>query len=148
MDYAGFWIRVGAYLIDTVILIAVQFVLALLTGAALFTTQAEETLGIADLLGTLVGFAYFIGFEGSEMQATPGKKALGLIVTDERGGRISYLRAAGRSFGKILSGLVLAIGYIMVAFTERKQGLHDLLASTLVVKGRPGMVGYDAAVFE
>jgi len=73
--------------------------------------------------------------------------ALGLIVTDMDGRRISVLRALGRYFAKFLSGLILFIGYIMVAFTDRKQGLHDLLASTLVVKGKPGEVGYNAETF-
>jgi len=148
MDYAGFWIRVLAYLIDAVILIVVGMLLAVLSGGAIIDIEAQETFGITDFLSLIIGLAYFIGFEASEMQATPGKKALGLIVTDMQGQRISYARAAGRYFGKILSGLILLIGYIMVAFTEKKQGLHDLLASTLVVKGQPGMVGYDPSVFE
>ncbi|NBC87958.1 MAG: RDD family protein [Alphaproteobacteria bacterium] len=148
MDYAGFWIRVVAYLIDAVILGLVGALLGLLSGGAVIDLEAQDTLGITDFLGLIVGIAYFIGFEGSEMQATPGKKVLGLIVTDMRGQRISYPRAAGRYFGKLLSAAILLIGYIMVAFTEKKQGLHDLLASTLVVKGRPGMVGYDPSVFD
>ncbi|MEQ8411170.1 MAG: RDD family protein [Erythrobacter sp.] len=148
MDYAGFWIRVLAYLIDAVILGLISAALALLSGGAVIDLEAQQSLGITDFLGLIVGLAYFIGFEGSQMQATPGKKVLGLIVTDMQGRRISYPRAAGRYFGKILSGFILLIGYIMVAFTEKKQGLHDLLASTLVVKGQPGMVGYDPSVFE
>lgn len=148
MDYAGFWIRVVAYLIDAVILGLVGALLGLLSGGAIIDLEAQDTIGITDFFGLIIGIAYFIGFEGSEMQATPGKKVLGLIVTDMQGQRISYPRAAGRYFGKILSGFILLIGYIMVAFTEKKQGLHDLLASTLVVKGTPGMVGYDPSVFE
>jgi uncharacterized RDD family membrane protein YckC len=60
--------------------------------------------------------------------------ALGIRVTDLDGGRISFGRATGRYFGKILSGLILGIGFLMAAFTERKQALHDLLAGTLVVR--------------
>lgn len=148
MNYAGFWIRFVAYLIDWVILVGVQLLISLLTGGGLLNEQTGSILAIQNILSLIAGLAYFIGFEGSRMQATPGKKALGLIVTDERGGRISYGRATGRYFAKILSGLILLIGYIMVAFTEKKQGLHDLIASTLVVKGSPGTVGYDTAVFE
>jgi uncharacterized RDD family membrane protein YckC len=70
----------------------------------------------------------------SDRQATVGKIAVGLKVTDLYGQRISFARATGRHFAKILSAMVLFIGYIMVAFTERKQGLHDILAGTLVVK--------------
>ena len=72
--------------------------------------------------------------EASSKQGTLGKMVLGIIVTDEAGNRISFGRATGRYFGKILSSLILLIGYIMIAFTKKKQGLHDLLASTLVVK--------------
>jgi uncharacterized RDD family membrane protein YckC len=81
----------------------------------------------------IVGWVYFAGFESSHMQATPGKAALGLKVTDLNGNQIGFGTATGRYFGRILSG-ILYIGYIMVAFTERKQGLHDMLAGTLVVK--------------
>ncbi|MCI0556277.1 MAG: RDD family protein, partial [Anaerolineae bacterium] len=61
------------------------------------------------------------------------KMALGIVVTDMNGNRISFGRATGRYFGKILSGLIIYIGYIMVAFTEKKQGLHDMMASCLVL---------------
>jgi uncharacterized RDD family membrane protein YckC len=70
--------------------------------------------------------------ESSSYQATLGKMIFGMKVTDLYGNRISFARATGRHFAKILSGMILGIGFIMVAFTERKQGLHDLLAGTLV----------------
>ncbi|MGA9497765.1 MAG: RDD family protein, partial [Terriglobales bacterium] len=70
--------------------------------------------------------------ESSSYQATLGKMIFGMKVTDLYGNRISFGRATGRHFAKWLSGMILGIGYIMVAFTERKQGLHDLLAGTLV----------------
>ena len=149
MEYGGFWIRVGAYLVDLVILVIIAFVVALATGQDLFdaSAAASASYGVADLINLIVGIAYFAGFESSSWQATPGKRALGLIVTDSSGARISFLRALGRYLAKILSGLILLIGYIMVAFTERKQGLHDFLASTLVVKGQPGTAGVDPGVF-
>ncbi len=149
MEYAGFWIRVGAYLVDLIILIVIAVIVGFATGQNLFDPQAAAaaTYGVADLINLIVGIAYFAGFESSSWQATPGKRALGLIVTDTSGGRISFLRALGRYFAKILSGLILFIGYIMVAFTERKQGLHDFLASTLVIKGQPGTAGVDPSVF-
>ena len=148
MNYAGFWIRVVAYLIDLIPLIGIGVVLALAFGDPLVDTSTEPTFGASDLIGLVLGIAYFVGFESSSWQATPGKRALGLIVTDAEGRRISPARATGRYFAKILSGLILMIGYIMVAFTDRKQGLHDLIAGTLVVKGKPGEVGYDPTVFE
>jgi uncharacterized RDD family membrane protein YckC len=77
---------------------------------------------------------YYAFFEASEFQATPGKMALGLIVTDEEGVRIGFGRATGRYFGKILSGLILYIGFMMAGWTQKKQALHDILAKTLVVR--------------
>ena len=149
MNFAGFWIRVLAYIIDIIPLLIIGVVLALLSGDPIIEPDPSAPVyGISDLIGLVIGIAYFVGFESSAYQATPGKMALGLIVTDSDGRRISPMRAVGRYFAKILSGLILMIGFIMVAFTERKQGLHDMIASTLVVKGRPGEVGYDPAVFD
>jgi len=77
---------------------------------------------------------YYTLMESSSRQATVGKLALGMIVTDLDGNRISFGRANGRFWGKILSGLTLYIGFILAGFTERKQALHDMLAGCLVVK--------------
>jgi uncharacterized RDD family membrane protein YckC len=78
---------------------------------------------------------YYAWMESSEHQATLGKMALGLIVTDLDDRRVSFARATGRFFAKIISGLIpLAIGYIMAGFTEKKQALHDMIASTLVLR--------------
>jgi uncharacterized RDD family membrane protein YckC len=79
--------------------------------------------------------------ESSPKQGTLGKMALGIVVTDMDSRRISFGRATGRYFAKILSGLILGIGFLMVAFTEKKQGLHDILAGTLVVKGSASSTG-------
>ena len=80
------------------------------------------------------GWIYEASMESSSKQATLGKMALGLKVTDESGRRISFARASARYFGKILSRMTLLIGYIMAGFTARKQALHDLIAGTLVVR--------------
>ena len=82
----------------------------------------------------MIGLAYYAGMESSVRQATTGKGILGLRVTDLDGNRITFLRAAIRDLAKIISAFILLIGFIMVAFTERKQGLHDMIAGTLVVK--------------
>lgn len=148
MQYAGFWKRVLAYIIDFIPLIIISFVLAIGSGQDLLATDSDPSFGISDLLGLVIGIAYFAGFESSSWQATPGKRALGLIVVDTNGRRITLGKAVGRYFAKILSGLILLIGFIMIAFTERKQGLHDLIVGTLVVTGEPGNVGFDPAVFE
>jgi uncharacterized RDD family membrane protein YckC len=117
--YAGFWVRVGAYLIDGLIVCIPALILFFI-----------PILGIiADIVGV---WLYFALQESSAHQATVGKRAMGIYVTDLYGRRISFGQATGRYFSKILSGLILDIGYIMVAFTEKKQGLHDMIAGTLV----------------
>ena len=147
MQYGGFWVRVVAYIIDVVLIGVVGGVIGLVFGGVFgiaggdVSDPASGPSLLLNLISVVLGVAYFAGMESSEWQATVGKKAMGLVVTDTNGNRISFLRALGRYFSKILSGLILGIGYIMVAFTERKQGLHDMIASTLVVKGEPGMVG-------
>ena len=112
--------RVGAYLIDVLVLIVPLIVVTLI-----------PILGIIlDIVGI---WLYFALQESSARQATVGKRAMNIHVTDLLGRRISFGQATGRHFSKILSS-ILAIGYIMVAFTEKKQGLHDLIASTLVLR--------------
>lgn len=148
MEYGGFWIRVLASIIDGIIIGLVSLLLILLSAQGITEYVADEDLSWVDGVTTILGIAYYTGFHGSAMQATPGKRALGLIVTDYNGQRISYLRAFGRYWANLLSAMILFIGYIMVAFTERKQGLHDIICSTLVVRGNPGEVGVDTAVFE
>jgi uncharacterized RDD family membrane protein YckC len=145
-NYAGFWIRVVAYIIDSVILgIPTGIVFAFFGGgmAALVKPgQDPSTVNVAAILGALstlllvvvaMHFAYHVFLESSEKQATVGKMVLGLKVTDMNGRRISIGRAAGRTLSKILSS-ILYVGFIMVGLTEKKQGLHDMIAGTLVVR--------------
>ena len=128
LESAGFWIRVDASLIDGVILSIASFIVTAILG-----TDAGAQ-GLAFLINLVGGWLYYTLMESSERQATLGKMALGIVVTDTEGRRISFGKATGRYFAKILSGLILLIGYIMVAFDGRKQGLHDKLAGTLVVR--------------
>ncbi|MCI5227953.1 MAG: RDD family protein [Candidatus Electrothrix sp. AX2] len=86
------------------------------------------------VLSFVLPWLYSAFTESSVWQATLGKKALGIQVTDNDGDQISFWRATGRHWSKIISGIILCIGFIMVAFTKRKQGLHDMIAGTLVVK--------------
>ena len=126
--YAGFWIRLLAYILDAIVLGAITFPLI----------RVLSTMGIGDsssnILSIAISWMYFAVFESSEWMASPGKKVLGLIVTDEQGKKISIGRATRRYFAKIVSGLILGIGFIMVAFTARKQGLHDKIFHTLVMR--------------
>jgi uncharacterized RDD family membrane protein YckC len=87
----------------------------------------------AILLIIIMQWLYYALMESSAKQATLGKLALGIVVTDLSGKRITFGRATGRYFGKILSGMIMCIGYIMAGFTERKQALHDIMAGCLVV---------------
>lgn len=142
-SYAGFWKRFAAAIIDSVIL-AIAGLLAglfigLFVGIVLGIAGANKhAIGaIAGLFGYVVGIVlnwlYFTLFESSGKQATPGKMALGIQVTDAAGNRVSFARANGRYWGKILSGLTLTIGYMMAGFTPKKQALHDMIADCLVV---------------
>jgi hypothetical protein len=97
----------------------------------LATTIAQS--GMVLSISFFLNWFYFAIMESSESQATLGKKILGLKVTDEFGQRMSFGRATGRYFSKFISSLILGIGYLMAAFTDRKQALHDKIASTLVV---------------
>ena len=157
MNFAGFWIRVGAYLIDIIILGIAITILQTVTGINMGVNfdpdlaptglEGEGASPVGSLLQLIIGIAYFAGLESSSWQATVGKKALGLVVVDTSGNRVSFLRALGRYLAKIVSAIILLIGYMMVAFTEKKQGLHDMIASTLVIKGKPGETAV-AGVFD
>ena len=144
--YGGFWWRVLAYFIDTIILnIAVSIISGILglgigTSMMMMEGGQESIYSAALLMSVLISFVlqwlYFAIMESSPLQATLGKLVVGVVVTDFNGNRISFGRATGRYFAKILSSIILFIGFIMVAFTERKQGLHDMIAGTLVWKTR------------
>jgi len=120
-EYAGFWKRLAAMILDGLIIGAVSSIMIAIT------------LGLVYPALVVAGWLYFSLMESSAYQATLGKMALGIKVTDMQGKRLSFGRATGRYFGKILSGIILCIGYLMVAWTAKKQGLHDILAETLVI---------------
>ena len=85
-------------------------------------------------MNLIIWWVYFAVLHSSVWQASVGKKVLGLKVTDLEGRRISFGRATGRYFAGILSALLLCVGYMMVGWTQKKQGLHDKIAGTYVVK--------------
>jgi len=153
VEYAGFWVRFLAFLIDNAV-VGIGFVLILiplifLTGLGGFIGEIHPNedmndVGIFMLFGLLflaatvsllLTWLYHALMESSEWQATLGKKVLGLVVTDMAGRRVSFGRATGRHFAKIITNMVPAfIGYIMAGFTERKQALHDMIAGCLVLR--------------
>lgn len=137
--YAGFWRRLAAYLVDSFI-VAIPTILLIesigLTApdpAAMLEAPLEE---LAVLLAAvyLAQWPYFAGFEASSWQATPGKRLVRVKVTDVHGHRLGFAHATGRYFAKLISEALLAIGYLMIAFTAKKQGLHDLIAQSLVLE--------------
>ncbi len=149
--YGGFWIRFLAYLIDRIIIsiVAAPFVFILVAPTIIrIAREAEQNQEpppelIVSMLAGISTFLVlvFVGYwlyeailTSSAWQGTIGKRILRLKVTDEQGNRIGFGRSTGRFFAKILSHLVMYIGFIMIAFTDRKRGLHDMLAGTLVVK--------------
>lgn len=133
--YGGFWVRLVAYLIDAIVLSVVVGVIASIMGLNIFDPESaasfDPTLNLASVV---IGWLYFSLMESSERGATLGKMALGLRVVSSSGQRLSFLNATGRYFAKILSAIILCIGFLMIAFTDRKRGLHDMIAGTLVVK--------------
>ena len=138
VEYAGFWLRLFASIVDSLIFLPITWFLAFLFGINLFSADAGIIFTlkywILILAGFIIGWFYYALMESSEYQGTVGKIALGIKVTDMDGKRVSFGRASARFFGKYVSMIVLYIGYLMIAFTGKKQGLHDMIAKTLVVK--------------
>ena len=133
-EYAGFWRRVGAALVDGLIIGAVTAPFYVAMGGDPSDGGTSSMTSPAYPIATVAQWLYYALMESSAKQATLGKMALGIRVTDLNGNRIGFGRATGRYFGTILSALILGIGFLMAAFTARKQALHDILASTLVVR--------------
>ena len=146
--YAGFWLRFVAYLLDIVAIWIVALPIYLVLGAALGLSMSSiarnpDAMAVSSALGGILLFEgcvligvwlYYAFLESSAWQGTLGKKVLGLRVTDLDGNRISFGRASGRFFAKLVSNFTMMIGYIMAGFTEKKQALHDMIAGCLVVK--------------
>ncbi len=153
MEYAGFWRRLGAFVIDLVAYAIMGGVFNLFLTIILFIflsaqgASSGQTLDPARitqyfsslsfyiwLLYTTILWLYFAMLESSKFQATFGKMALGIKVTDMSGARISFGRATIRFLSRYISVAVFFIGFIMAGFTKNKQALHDIIAGTLVVK--------------
>jgi uncharacterized RDD family membrane protein YckC len=158
VQYAGFWLRVVAYLIDSVIMsvgfMALFIPFAILTGLTATLGNIHPGQDPRDV-GAILGGTFFLGLftvmclaflgawlyhakmESSSWQATLGKRALNLRVTDMYGAQISFARASGRHFAKLITGLIpLGIGFMLAGLTERRQALHDMIASCLVLRDR------------
>jgi len=155
VEYAGFWVRFLAWVIDNVVMgvgvVLILIPLIFLTGLRGFIGEFHPNEDMNDAgIFMLIAFVFVLAtaslvvtwlyhalMESSEWQATLGKKALGLVVTDMAGQRVSFGRATGRHFAKIITNLAsfgIGLGYLMAVFTEKKQALHDMLAGCLVLR--------------
>jgi uncharacterized RDD family membrane protein YckC len=134
--YGGFWIRLVAYIIDAILLGLVGTAVAAVLGVSLWEPDLEKYDPTINLVSFVIGWLYFALLESSERGATVGKMAMGLRVVTSDGQRLSFLNATGRYFAKIISAIILCIGFIMIGFTDKKRGLHDMIAGTLVIKVR------------
>ncbi|MEW6267057.1 MAG: RDD family protein [Thermodesulfobacteriota bacterium] len=133
MEYAGFWIRAGAKIIDWMILGAFQLILTLATALGLTIASELALMIVMNVLQIAFAATYntiMIGRYG----ATVGKLACQIKVVSEEGRPVSYPRALGRHFAEMLSGLILGIGYLMVAFDDENRALHDRICGTRVIK--------------
>jgi uncharacterized RDD family membrane protein YckC len=141
--YAGFWKRVAAYVIDSFVVGIAGGILGAIIGGvmgAIFGLNGGLGGGgfvaiqlVSNLVSLTISAVYYAWFHASANQATLGKMAIGIKVVRTNGEPISFARGVGRYFATILSSLILCIGFLMAAFTERKQGLHDMICDTLVV---------------
>ncbi len=144
--YAGFWRRFGAFWIDSIIIVIVGCIGGCLIGLFYVILVAETNVGdispseigidsgiFGFIWGVAVDYLYCTAMESSSMQATFGKRLLNTIVTNYEFRRIGFAQANARYLGKLVSSLTFCIGFLMVAFTEKKQALHDQLAGTLVI---------------
>jgi uncharacterized RDD family membrane protein YckC len=145
-EYAGFWLRAVAYVIDLFILgvatIPINVIALYLIGTASGTQGQKDNacyqiMLIATAVCTVVTIIYFSIFESLAPQATPGKMIIKLEVTDVDGKRLSFIRALIRNIAKLISGLFFNIGFLLAAFTGRKQAFHDIVAGCLVVRQHP-----------
>lgn len=143
--YAGFWRRFAAGMIDGILLSIVNKILYSITGVSsrmqeIILDDPTDYSGLISVagptwaMGFAVQLAYFAYLESSERQASFGKQAMGLVITDMNGKRIDMGKAVIRHLSKILSAFLFLIGYLMQPFTEKRQTLHDMIAGTLVFK--------------
>ena len=142
--YAGLWRRLQAWIVDLILMMLTACAIAIVAspfiyiGATIYTRDQHLLNLIYKYSGASIGiityFAYFIGFEISKFQATPGKLLFNLKITDMEGKPIGFGRSAFRLISKFLSGFLLGLGFVICDFTQQKQALHDIIANTLVIR--------------
>lgn len=156
-NYAGFWLRFAAYIIDQFIIGVAGFIIAvpIILGIIAFGLNLDGIRHPSDFLahdgllmvGGIIGlimlaimlsvvmkWLYYALMESSKYGGTIGKIAVSIKVVDMEGNRVTFARATGRYFSRIITNMTLLIGYILAGLTDKKQALHDMIASCLVVK--------------
>ncbi len=142
--YGGFWIRLVAYFIDgilnNIIGIVIGMILGIIIGIAANAGNVEMNPAnvfllrmVSFVLSIITTWLYFALFQSSKYMATPGKMLFGLVVVDKEYNRLSFAHATGRFFATFISTIIIFIGFIMAAFTNRKRALHDMIAGTYVI---------------
>jgi len=127
ISYASFWERFAAAFIDGLILVIPNYAIKYMIDGTL------TGYGLGSLVTFVLQWLYYALLESGSRQATLGKRAMGIKVTDIEGNRISFGKATGRYFAKILSAIILFIGYLMMLWDDKRQTLHDKIAGTLVI---------------
>ena len=139
MSYAGFWNRAIAAIIDALIIahmsgfIVSVFGMIMVIGGVDDLAHRQFWSAAENILGIILGWVYFASMESSSIQGTLGKMSLDIKVTDIEGNKIGFGKATGRYFGKGISAIIMFYGFLMVLITPKKQGLHDMMAGSLVV---------------
>lgn len=157
VKYAGFWLRFAAYIIDQFVIgiagliIAIPFIIGIVAfginlsvmndasdffdkGGLMMVGGIIGLIMLIALLSVIMKWLYYALMESSKFGGTLGKMAVSIKVVDLEGNRISFARATGRYFSRIITNMTLLIGYILAGVTAKKQALHDMIASCLVVR--------------
>ncbi|MEO5988394.1 MAG: RDD family protein [Candidatus Eisenbacteria bacterium] len=135
-SFGGFWRRVGAAIVDSVILYFPPAIVKVLLGLPLLATSSGPDVAkelLVNLGSLIMLWLYCALLESSSRQATLGQQLLGLQVMDLEARRISFARASGRYFAQFLSALLCGVGYLFNLWTSRRQTLHDLVAGCVIV---------------
>src|SRR5262249_9882842 len=137
LQYAGFWLRALAFLIDSIVIFMGSAIVAAIIGVIVKANGNDFDSGTAiSLLLIFGGWFYYTIAESSERGATLGKRAAGISVVDLNAERIGFGRATARFFSKFFSAVIFYVGFMMAGFTEKRQTLHDMIVGTLVVRNK------------
>jgi uncharacterized RDD family membrane protein YckC len=136
--HAGFWVRLIAYLIDSVVTIVIALIMIIGGIAMLGGNATPESVKVMSNIVSILNFIIILGYwsitQSSSWQATIGKKVMGLKLVNQDGTRVSFMKALGRStIGYLISGIVIYIGFIAIGVTKEKVGFHDMIFKTYVV---------------